>query len=188
MTLNALSLSNTCLNSEASFSSCGLYRWYLKRTLSSKSRTIVFIGLNPSKASSLKDDATLNRLLGFSRRWGYGIIVVVNLFARISHSPDILKRCSDPVGEENDHELSVHASIWSQNPLCDLWLGWGAGGSYQERDFEVICLLRRYWIERMRNFPKALGPMALGLTQKGNPLHPLYMPSSKDLKPFKLTL
>ncbi|HJM80481.1 MAG TPA: DUF1643 domain-containing protein, partial [Prochlorococcaceae cyanobacterium Fu_MAG_72] len=66
--------------SEASFSPCGHYRWWLKRRLGKSSRTLLFVGLNPSKASALDDDPTLRRILGFCRSWGYGRLLVVNLF------------------------------------------------------------------------------------------------------------
>ena len=91
---------------------------------------MLFIGLNPSTASDSSEDQTLNRLLSFCRSWGYGSLVVVNLFAKVSKSPLLLRSCIDPVGEGNDQELSLNADIWSKNHLWDLWLGWGAGGVF----------------------------------------------------------
>ena len=86
-------------SSKASFSSCGLYRWSLERKLNGSNKTMLFIGLNPSKANCIVDDPTMKRLMSFCEIWGYGKLSVVNLFARISQSPVILKKCLDPIGE-----------------------------------------------------------------------------------------
>ncbi len=168
----------------ASFSKCRLYRWSLTRRFSSAKKTLVYIGLNPSKANAYKADATLNRLLSFSRGWGYGKIVVVNLFARISSSPCILSRCGDPIGSENEKEILFYVRIWSKNPNWDLWLGWGARGVLFQRDVEVMSLLKPFFICRAHNFPKAFGPLVLGLTSRGHPRHPLYTSSNEVLKPL----
>ena len=87
--------------SKASFSSCGLYRWRLEREFNNKKKLMIFIGLNPSRASSSLDDQTIKRLLCFSNLWGYGSLIVVNLFARVSASPSILRKCSDPNFKDN---------------------------------------------------------------------------------------
>jgi len=108
--------------SEASFSPCGLYRWSLKRKLRNDKSSLIFIGLNPSKASIKIDDPTLKRLVNFSFSWGYGSLIVINLFARVSFSPSIIRRCSDPVGKKNDQVLRPLSFKWSQDPFCDLWL------------------------------------------------------------------
>ena len=44
------------IDSEASFSKCGFYRWSLKRKFSNDKSTIIFIGLNPSKANNINND------------------------------------------------------------------------------------------------------------------------------------
>ena len=84
------------------FSECGSYRWILKRELSSGSRTIVFIGLNPSKANSFNNDRTLVRIINFCSRWRYKNIYIINLFGLISKSPNELTKNKDPVGKKNN--------------------------------------------------------------------------------------
>ncbi|HJO77731.1 MAG: DUF1643 domain-containing protein [Prochlorococcaceae cyanobacterium ETNP7_MAG_30] len=170
--------------SEASFSPCGHYRWWLKRRLGESSRTLLFVGLNPSKASALDDDPTLRRILGFCRSWGYGRLLVVNLFARISQSPSVLKHCVDPIGEQNDVQLSKRAGHWAECSQWDLWLGWGVGGAWLQRHLAVMALLEPYRQHRLRNIPEALGPLALGCTREGHPRHPLYIPGKEVLRPF----
>ena len=173
-------------NSEASFSSCGFYRWSLKRKLSNKENTIIFIGLNPSKASEKRNDPTLRRLINFAFSWGYGSLTVINLFAKVSSSSLFLRRCSDPVGSKNDQVILSYAFVWSQNPSCDLWLGWGNQGAWRNRNLEVMAFLKASAINRAGLFPTALGPLALGLTRKSHPLHPLYISRRESLRTFDL--
>ena len=99
-----------CWRSEASFSTCGQYRWELQRAVSTpaqdeRRRVLLFVGLNPSRADADRDDPTLRRLQGFAQAWGHHQLVVLNLFARISPAPVALRRCADPVGENTDRVL-----------------------------------------------------------------------------------
>ncbi len=160
------------------------YRWSLSRTINLGKKTIVFIGLNPSNANAIQNDPTLRRLLSFSRYWGYKKLVVVNLFARISTSPCALRTFLDPVGKKNDSILASYAFKWSRSQFWDLWLGWGDGGLFQDRNLEVISFLKLFGVIRSKTFPNSYGPMALGMTLKGNPRHPLYLSRKEDLEPF----
>ena len=76
----------------AAFSPCGQYRWWLERLWQPAAPRLLFIGLNPSRADGQRNDPTLRRLLGFAQRWGYGSLEVLNLFARVSPSPAVLRR------------------------------------------------------------------------------------------------
>ena len=173
------------LESKAVFSSCGLYRWSLTRNLDNLSKNkMLFVGLNPSRANDSVDDPTLKRIVGFCDSWGYGYLVVVNLFARIGPYPDLLRKCSDPIGMRNNNELSTHVSNWAQNSFWDLWLGWGAKGSLIDRNVQVINMFKPFFLERESSFAEAKGPLALGLTNNGNPSHPLYLSRKKVLKTF----
>ncbi len=173
-------------SSEVLFSPCGLYRWWLTRELSNNKNEILFVGLNPSKASYSYEDPTLRRIISFCNSWGYGALKVVNLFARISCSPNLLSSCTDPIGRENDKHLRKCASHWSLNPFCDLWFAWGSKGILYDRDLAVISLFKDHFAKRKRLFPSSKGPLALGLTKYGQPLHPLYIPKNESLKPFIL--
>jgi hypothetical protein len=92
-------------NSQAAFSPCRHYRWWLARCWDPAAPVVLLIGFNPSLATAQRDDPTLRRLQGFARRWGYGGVEVLNLFARIAASPAALRRSTDPVGSENDRWL-----------------------------------------------------------------------------------
>ena len=79
------------INSNAVFSFSRKYRYRLNRRINQSRHEIIFIGLNPSTADEEDNDSTLIRVLNFSNSWGYGSLVVINLFARISTSPRLLK-------------------------------------------------------------------------------------------------
>ena len=95
---------------------------------------MIFLGLNPSRASKSIDDPTLKRLIYACNKWHYGTLVVINLFARISPSPSIIKSSSNPIGPFNNFELKTNIKDWSENQFCDLWLGWGVNGSFMKRE------------------------------------------------------
>lgn len=64
----------------------GRYRWELRRRWSDGG-TVCWVMLNPSTADATRDDPTLRRCIHFSRSWGYGALVVVNLYPFRSSSP-----------------------------------------------------------------------------------------------------
>ena len=170
------------------FSPCGFYRFFLKRELSDSKKEIIFVGLNPSMATKDYEDNTLRRLKSYCYNWGYGTLHVVNLFARIGRNPAELKRQLDPIGKENNHYLDNIICKWSENKLCDLWLGWGVKGHLMNRDVEVVKMLRPYLKKRVDSFVDVNGPMAIGITKDGSPRHPLYVAKFEELKPIDLSV
>ena len=123
------------------FSQCGSYRWILKRELLSGKKTVVFIGLNPSKANSFNNDRTLVRIINFCSRWEYKNIYVINLFGLISKSPSQLLKSKDPIGFNNNLVTLMTLNFWQKNINCDLWLGWGDKSQLNGRNLEVIKII-----------------------------------------------
>ncbi|KGG16182.1 MULTISPECIES: DUF1643 domain-containing protein [unclassified Prochlorococcus] len=172
------------IKSTASFSICKKYRLRLTKRISKSSREIIFIGLNPSTANSIYNDATLSRLLDFTSIWGYGSLEVINLFARVSKNPVLLKTCKDPIGEGNDLELKKRMRSWSENLYSDLWLGWGVNGRFMNRDIDVLGVIKKFYSKRHEKYPYASKPLSLGRTKGGYPRHPLYVAKKEILRPF----
>lgn len=118
--------------------------------------------LNPSTADATADDPTIRRGAGFARAWGFGGIVVANLFAFRSTSPSALRICSDPVGPENDHYLET-----LRERVDSIVAAWGRHGSLFGRSMHVRELL------------EAGGQLSvLRLNSGGEPAHPLYLPAA----------
>jgi hypothetical protein len=160
----------------AAFSPCGRYRWWLERQWAEERPRLVFIGLNPSRADGSRDDATLRRLLGFARGWGYGALEVLNLFARITPSPALLRRANDPVGADTDSWIRTRLAA---QPGAPLWLGWGNQGGWRGRDRAVLALLQAQLIAEADAARRPC--LCLGVTAGGRPRHPLYL--AGDLQP-----
>src|SRR5579859_5937119 len=94
----------------ATFSACRTYRYRLWRSWEPRGSRCVFVGLNPSTADESTDDATIRKCVGFAKRWGFGAIEVVNLFAYAgvrSTDPRSLLGVSDPVGPDNDGTMDA---------------------------------------------------------------------------------
>ncbi len=166
------------------FSECNSYRWILKRDLSKGRKIVIFIGLNPSLANSVNDDRTLRRIINFSSEWNYRIIYVINLYGLISKSPLQLLKSKDPIGKYNDLFILALLEFWRKNIDCDLWLGWGDKGTLNNRDFIVLKLIKSFANLSLSENDYSQRILCLGLSKKGNPRHPLYMPNESFLRPF----
>jgi len=149
----------------AIISECGTYRYELRRSLGAMVRwykPICFIMLNPSTADATLDDPTIRRCMRYAASWGYGNVMIYNLFAYRSTDPKQLKKVDNPVGKANN------AYIYRIPPDELVVCAWGTHGGYKDRDQEVLAMLRN--------------PMCLRVTKAGYPAHPLYLP--KNLKPI----
>ncbi len=121
----------------------------------------MFIGLNPSTADETKDDPTIRKCIGFSKRWGYGALCMTNLFAVRDTSPASMRRHPEPEGCDNHHHLlqrSSQASI--------VIAAWGVNGRHRNRDLTVLQWLNGIGVKTH----------CLRTTKHGFPEHPLYVP------------
>ena len=154
-------------NSGAVISECGKYRYQLWRVWDEAKPLVLFIMLNPSTADATKNDRTISRCINFAKSWGYGGIMVGNIFAFRATKPWNLALANDPVGEGNNAHL-IEMSLKSGLTVA----AWGNGR----------------WVERLAT-RKGLKPLEgvgvvlhyLELCDDGTPKHPLYL--KKDLKP-----
>lgn len=160
----------TCngMPSSAVFSACERYRYWLARIVDpTKMRTVTFLMLNPSTADAMKNDPTVARCVAYAKRWEYGCIIVVNLFALRSTDPKVLRTHEDPVGPSNDRYIVKAGQAAAGNVIC----AWGVHGALNGRAQHVLDMLRR---NRCTTY-------ALGETKDGHPRHPLYLRS--DARP-----
>jgi len=138
------------------------YRYTLSRTWDCEKGNAMFIGLNPSTADESENDPTIRRCMRFALEWGYGGIVVCNLFAFRATDPRAMKAATDPVGPLNDEMITTEARDAGLVIAC-----WGNHGQFLSRSDDV-----RKFLSSMKCF---------GLTKRGEPKHPLYLRADTKL-------
>ena len=190
----------------------GDFRYWLERDWaeSEGSPYVLWVMLNPSTADHRADDPTVRKCIGFTKRFGYSRLFVVNLFALRATDPAVLQTVQgsggDVVGPCNDEYISKLA----QNAPV-IVCAWGA---YDGLGFRIEHRIRevRSILERWRRCTTCKGTMslpvegggvscptcldhqgeercptvALGYAKAGQPRHPLMMPyyAAAELKPW----
>ena len=102
----------------------------------------------------------------YAKRWGYGGIIMVNLFAYISTDPLQLRIIENPVGIDNDKYLKEVFN--SFGTIGKVICCWGENGKLFDRDKEVLKIINE--------------PYCLKINADNSPSHPLYL--SSDLEPI----
>ena len=153
----------------ATISPCGRYRYTLGRRWGD-GPLACWVMLNPSTADATQDDPTVRRCIGFSKAWGYGGLVVVNLFAfRATDPAELLARRTLAVGPDND--AAILAAAESSSVVV---AAWGVHGTHLGRADAVTSLIRR----------AGYSLRCLGRTKGGLPRHPLYVAAATPTEPF----
>ena len=147
--------------SVAIYSPCERYRYRLTRVWDRAGPNALFVMLNPSTATEVQNDPTVERCERRARALGYGAFCVVNIFAFRATDPQVMRAQTDPVGPENDAMIVGSARDWADRIIC----AWGTHGAYLGRGPQVEGLLRE---TRKPLFH-------LGLSKAGHPKHPLYI-------------
>ena len=145
------------------------YRYVLQRDLWEGYGKVLWVMLNPSTATATKDDPTIRRVMGFSRRIGYRFVLVVNLYAARSTNPKWLMKMDDPIGPYTDgivEELAPGAAMTI--------VAWGVPRNKKmtARADHVLDLLTRHGDVWRLGDP----------TAAGHPRHPLYLPADTPLQ------
>lgn len=157
-------LPNVGIVSEATISACGKYRYKLSRVWDKNLPKVLFIMLNPSTADANEDDPTIGRCIGFAKSWGYGGIMVGNLFAYRSTDPKQLLSVENPVGDENQK------CVKEMQDECEIIVcAWGNAPVFPYESFTGFD-------ERKAHYLK--------ITKKGYPAHPLYLKGDLKPKPY----
>jgi hypothetical protein len=149
----------TITHRDATFSPDRRYRYRLDRTWDPTKPTAVVIGINPSVADEETDDPTITFLVRCLANWGYGHLVMVNLFALVSTDPQGLETAVDPIGPDCDHHIARAVA-----EADGVFVGWGAPNRFRasRQVFVALALAgRELW--------------CVGKTAAGYPRHPSRM-------------
>jgi len=144
------------------FSAYRLWRTLLWRSWNASQPVANFLMLNPSTADETVLDPTCARARGYAERWGYGALLVTNLFAWRATDPLAMRGEADPVGAGNDRAI-LRAAREAQLVVC----AWGNHGAHLGRSAQVRGLLRA----------AGIALHVLRLNEDGEPAHPLYLPA-----------
>lgn len=152
-------------SAEALFSVNMVYRFYLVRSWS-PGPMVAFVGLNPSKATAVETDHTVTKVTKYAQQWGFGSMVMLNLFALRSTDPKGLYESNDPIGGLwADRALDLFSLVAEEIVLC-----WGNHGTLHERSDAVRDRLRSQR-KKWRVFK---------MNQNGEPMHPLMLPGDQE--------
>lgn len=116
--------------------------------------------LNPSTATEVQNDPTVERCERRARALGFGGFRVTNIFAWRDTDPRKMRAALDPVGPHNDTAIT-DGIIWADHVIA----AWGAHGAHQDRGGKVEAIMRH----------SGQSAYHLGLTKHGHPKHPLYI-------------
>lgn len=153
------------MEKKANISKDKIYRYTLSRTWDSTKPTVLFIGLNPSIADENIDDPTITRCINFAKDWGYGTLLMANLFAFRSTYPKEIYLIDDPIGKDNDHYILECVKQSDLIIAC-----WGNNGTYMDREKIIKELVPNlYCLQKNKN---------------GTPHHPLRLPRDINTIPF----
>ncbi|WP_415919270.1 DUF1643 domain-containing protein [Tateyamaria sp. SN6-1] len=156
--------------STAIYSPCERYRYSLTRVWDPSGRRVNFVMLNPSTATEVQNDPTVERCERRARTLGYGSFAVTNIFAWRDTDPKAMRAAADPVGPGNDAAI-VERAGWAD----DVVAGWGTHGAHLGRGAVVHDLLCQSG--------KPL--FHLGLSKDGHPRHPLYIAYAQQPEPWR---
>ncbi len=151
--------------STATYSDCERYRYDLTRVWDGAGDKISFVMLNPSTATEIQNDPTVERCERRARTLGYGAFRVCNIFAWRDTDPRLMRKAADPIGPANDRAI-VDACHWGDRVVC----AWGTHGEHLSRGPEVEALMRATQVDLYH----------LGLSKAGHPKHPLYISYSQQ--------
>ncbi|MBN2760533.1 MAG: DUF1643 domain-containing protein [Rhodobacteraceae bacterium] len=155
--------------SVAVYSDCECYRYLLTREWAPKQGRALFIMLNPSTATEVQNDPTVERCERRARALGFGAFRVCNIFAFRATDPRVMRAAADPVGPDNDTAI-LDSLAWADRVIC----AWGNHGAHLGRGAQVETLLRGAGVPLFH----------LGLSKDGHPKHPLYIGYKVQPKPW----
>ena len=147
---------------EAEFSIDKKERYSLKREWDESKNKILYIMLNPSLADDKNDDPTIRRLISFTKKFNYGGFLVGNIFTTITPNPKEIDR-SKGISDKNFEKL-----LKLINKVDQIVYAWG-------NSIEEPQLLKEL----------IFSPKCFGKNLNGTPKHPLYLPSSSNLKSYR---
>jgi hypothetical protein len=138
---------------------------------------IMFIGLNPSKATQGKNDNTITKLIKITRNNGYDGFFMLNLFALISTDPENLNNAVvNTIGPKNDAFLRRYALRAEKVVFC-----WGSFTQAYEPIDDFLSETRAGQVAGLFSWTNQY---CLQHNSTGRPKHPLYCMDTQKIIPW----
>lgn len=150
------------------------YRYRLTRAWAPDAarRMVLFVMMNPSTADASVDDPTVAKCGRYARAWGYGGLMVCNVFAYRATDQRELAKVADPIGPDNDKWLKVSASAAEK-----IVMAYGTPREPRLRERGVV-------VARTLSL-MGFALHVLALSQGGIPMHPLYLRGDLQPQPWE---
>ena len=101
------------LHKTAVISKSEKYRYKLTRTWDEDKGKVLFIMLNPSTANHIENDLTTIRCINFAEKWGYGGIMIGNIYPFRAKRPKDLRKW---IKQDRDDNYKTGLGIaWARN-------------------------------------------------------------------------
>lgn len=150
--------------------------WLFRDWVNSKgAKTLTYVMLNPSTANGLKDDHTIRKCIGFATKLGYGRMYVANLFSKRATDASELRF---GVGRWITNQTSTRTCLLASDAVV---FAWGASVVHAHADARARALRGLAGLVRELD----IEPMCFGVSKDGHPRHPLMLPYSTRLEPWK---
>lgn len=148
----------------------GDHRYALWRITDAPLPPVLFVGLNPSTADATTDDHTIRRCRYYAERWGYGGILMGNLYTLRSTDPAALLG-PDPV---NGDQADVWLERMARHAGC-IVACWGATKHPNP-----------YRVDQVTELLTEHGDVfCLGTTAAGHPRHPSRLANDVELDVYR---
>ena len=148
------------------------------------------IGLNPSTADETVDDPTIRRCLGYARDWGFSGLLMTHLFSYRATDPKDLARYMTRLEVDDPREFlrvrtaNLHRVLGEARQVMlaegAVLAAWGTQGALFRTARSLCAMLDPFGPEHGYRIPVA----CLGVTQQGEPRHPLYLRRDAVPVPF----
>ena len=138
------------------------------------SYNLVIVGLNPSTATPEQPDPTIKRMRKIAEKENLNGWIMINLYPMRTKKPDKLPPAPDQEMEKKN--LEVIKWIGEHYMIGRVYAAWGANiekRAYLADECQRIvdCIHTEQWFTR-------------GITKKGHPRHPLYVPYEQKMEWF----
>ncbi len=126
------------------------------------------IGLNPSTADACQDDATNRRLVTLLHDRGFSGYWLVNLLPDVATDPRAVRWHNRRFSARNRDAIAQ-----AINDSDRVVAAWGVHGAKLDFRRQISEMADAFW--------------CFGVTQSGEPKHPLYLPRHTELVPYDFT-